>query len=206
MKRIISLLVAALLPGTAQAVQLGFATGHGVVVNDPFVVRQGPTMRLLFLPKPWLVASLNSGFTPLISDSDKTRLADHLIYEHQLAPDLSRIHMRHDLTVALMPKAGRLGGWQAHVGPYAGLGVVHTYDDLELLQVAGVPEFEATREEFHATTIYGLGAELRRDVFGLGVRLERQNYTEVVGTTTLETKQTGWVMMEASWRFGGSSD
>lgn len=206
MKRILPLLLAALLPCTAQAVELGFATGHGVVVNDPFVVRQGPTMRFLFLPRPWLVASINSGFTPLISENDRTWLADALIYEHQIAPDISRIHMWHDLTIAFTPRAGRLGSWHAHVGPFAGVGVVHTYDDVELIQGTGNPEYEATREEFHATTIYGLGAELRREVFGLGVRLERQNYTEVVGTTTLETKRTGWVMLEASWRFGGSSD
>jgi len=203
MKRILPLLLAALLPSSAQALELGFATGYGVVVNDPFVVRQGPTMRFLVAPKPWLVASVNSGFTPLISENDRTDLADAIIADHQIAPDLSRIHMWHDATLAFTPKAGTLGGWQAHLGPFVGVGVVHTYDDLELLQVAGDEAFEATREEFHATTIWGLGAELRRDVVGIGLRLERQNYTEVVGTTTLETKKTGWVMVEASWRFGG---
>ncbi len=206
MKRIVPLLIATLLPGTAQAVGFGFAVGHELVVNDPFVTRHAPGARFMVAPWPWLEASIHGAFAPHFGEGDWTAQTRGLVEELHIAPDLSRIRQRGDLTISFLPAMGELGPFETRVGPYAGVGAVRTQDDLELLQVQGNPEFEATWEEWHAATIFGLSAELRLDSFGLGVRIERQHYTEVVGTTTLETKKTAWAAMEASWRFGGSSD
>ncbi|MBN2798977.1 MAG: hypothetical protein JXX28_07495 [Deltaproteobacteria bacterium] len=198
-----SLLLALTLP--AQAVELGVGLSGELESNDPFLSYAAPGLRLMAAPLPWVEVSLHGAVLPDRGDADLSAMGREVVQDLGVVPDLARIRQRGELTLALMPSAGSMGRWERRVGGYLGGGVVHTLDDLDALGLADDPVFLATEDQWHVSTVYGLSGELRRDALGLGVRLERHHYTEVVGTTTLETRNTRWVAVEGSWRFRTSS-
>ncbi len=201
MKRATILLAAMLLPRSAWALELGVALGSEATINDPFVQRVGPGLRLLVAPREGLEVALHGAICPRFGDPDHKALTTELIEEFHVAPDISLIRHRLDSTLALYPLAGGLGDWQRRAGVYAGMGLVHTWDDLEVVGAYDQPEWLATEDQWHVATVYGLAGELRREALGVGLRMERQHYTEVVGTEYLETKKTTWLAVEVSWRF-----
>lgn len=185
---------------TAHAFELVGGLGYAQVVNDPFYTPRGPAARLEARPVDWLGVGAAGGWYPYGGEDTWSPLAKSLLHEQSISPDVSSITSSLGVLVTVAPFRGVVGSWSSRVGLTAGVGAVHTVDDLVALQAVGEPQFEATSEQFHPFGSVGVFGELRRGVWGGRLGIDRMSYVEVIGTETKEDKNPVWVGMElALW-------
>lgn len=184
----------------APSMELSSGVGASWTVNDPFVKRRGVDLSGQILLQDMLVVRLHGGWMPALDGRDLTRLTTQLGQDFGIQPDVSRIVARADASVGILPFQYERGRVTTRAGFTVSGGVVRTKDDLSVLQAQGDPMAEATADQWHATGGAGVQAELWWSVIGVRLRAERAFYTEVVFSTTLETKQPRFVGLELALR------
>lgn len=194
---IAALLLAVMPP--AGAVELSPRVGIESSFGDPFVVRRGVRAGLDVAPLEWFSLGVDGGWCPLVGESDLTALSRSLS-ARSVSPDVSRLDAHVGLYASVTPLAAHSGLWSSSLGLYGGVGVVHTVDDLEMLQAVGDPEAEATAVELHPSARIGLRGEVSRDRVVVGLRLERESYRELILSTTKEERAALFVGVDVGWR------
>lgn len=184
---------------TVCAFELVAGAGYSQVVNDPFYTSRGLTAQVEARPLDWLGVGATGGGYLYPGADGWSPLAKSLVSQYSVAPDVSAMTSTLGAVVTLAPFRGVVGSWSTRVGLSAGVGAVHTEDDLEALQAVGEPQFEATASQFHPYGSVGLFGELRRGAWGGRVRLERMSYVEVIATETKEDKNPLWLGAEIAW-------
>jgi hypothetical protein len=192
----------ALLSAAHAAPNLELSGGIGASwgVNDPFVKRRGLDASGQLLLQDMLVVRVYGSWMPGLGEWDRTGLTQQLEQQFMVQPDISRMVARADLSVGILPFQYSVGRVTTRAGFTVSGGAVHTKDDLDALQSRGDPVAEATADQWHALGGAGVQAELWWSVVGVRVRAERIFYTEVVNSTTLETKQPRRVGVEMTLR------
>jgi len=182
-----------------QAAEIVFGVGYAQVVNDPFYTSRGATARAEVRPLDWLGVGVDGGVYPYRGFDGWNALAKQLVSDHSVVPDVSPMKYTLGAVATVAPLRGTLGTWSSRVGLVAGVGAVRTDDDLEALQAEGEPAFEETELQFHPYGQLGLFGEVRHDVIGGRLRLERMMYTEVVGSELEEQKNPVWLSLEVAF-------
>ncbi len=165
---------------TMLATQLFTLVGLELVANDPFVKRRGVTVSVEVRPKPWFAISAMGGGYPNLGSADYSPLAKEIIFENQVAPDISRIVSRERLAAHWFPVNTELGALHTNVGLFVGGGAMQTRDDLVVLQVENDPAYFDAERQSHPSFSWGVTAEARKNRVGLRVRFEEARYQEVV--------------------------
>lgn len=169
---------------------LGVSLGYEQNVNDPFLVRRGLRLDLDLDVGRWWGLSLSGGaYTQL---ADITATGQGLI-DDGVAPDLSRIRQRGTLNARFIPLRGQSGALRTSLALFGGGGVVHTVDDLVLIDATEDPAAVRTANQLHPTYTFGISGDIRGERWGARARVERSHYTEVVWGTVEETKNDLWV-------------
>lgn len=190
----------ALLLGGALAATPEASLGLTYNWDDPFVRPVGLHASVGLALRPWISARFTGAWLPISGEASWKPLTTQLIEEPRVSPDLSYMTGLGAAEVQISPARGASGGWERALGLTAGVGFVHTADDLALQGGAGDPSFEATASELHPTGSYGLAGELWRGAWGARLRLERVYYVEWVASEVRERKTPTWIALEATWR------
>lgn len=171
----------------------------GFVTNDPFLNRYVIGATLDYHVTEIFAAEIQFGYAPILgsggeNDPDWKALSKQLLLENSVSPDISKLDAMASGALAFSPIYGKASVGRKIIafdmyGAF-GLGVVHTADDPEALQVdAGDPAFVGSDQEWHPTTVISGGA---RVAFGesIAARLEGKSmsYIETINSTTLEMK------------------
>ncbi len=188
-----------LLMAAVQAFELAGGLGYAQVVNDPFFTSRGLSARLEARPLDWLGVGATGGWYPYGGIDTWSPLSKSLLSGYAVAPDVSAMNSSLGGVVTVSPFRGVVGSWSTRVGLSAGIGAVHTSDDLEAFQAQGEPRFEATRDQFHLYGSMGLFGEVRRGAWGGRLRMDRMSYVEVIGTETTEDKNPVWLGVDLAF-------
>ena len=182
-------MIATILLASTQILTLA---GIDLVANDPFVARRGPTVAVEVRPVDFLGFSVIGGFYPNMGEADWTPLMTEIFEENMISPDLSRIMSRQRLAAHWFPVNTTLGDLTSTVGLFVGGGLMHTRDDLKLLQEEDNAAFIKNEKQVHGSFSWGLTAEVRQKAIGLRVRFEESRYQELIGRRSFEKKVPVW--------------
>ena len=175
---------------------VGVSAGVSHITNDPFQRVVGLEGSAIASPGALFDVELRVALHPLTGTLARTPLANHLVEELQIAPDLSLPRLRAELSGAFMPLHMEQGRWSARGGLFAGAGVIRTVDDLEFFQAEDDPEYVATEIELHPTWLFGLTVEALRGPVGVRVRSQQVRYTETIGSEVQEEKHPTLVAVD----------
>ncbi len=188
------------LISTTLAGQVGLTGGMEWVGNDPFLRRSGHRIGAEYALNRHLRAGISGAFYPDLGQADWTPLTDRLVRDYHISPDLSPMTLAGRFELRVAPFVHRIGILEAHTGGYVGLGAVVTRDDLEALQAEGETRYEATQDQLHPSTTWGLFSEVGGDTVRGRLRLERTTYLETVASTIIEMKGTMlWSLEVTVW-------
>jgi hypothetical protein len=191
-----------LVPG-ACAAEVGVSAGVQAVTNDPFVVPAAVSLGVEVRPADWFGIGVTGLLSPAAGQSAWTPLMHTMYDDWKVSPDISRMSQAVALRGSVTPLRGTVGTLTTRVGIEAGIGFVHTRDDLDLLQAQGEPDYEATADEVHPAGLIGVVGEVRSGAWGGRLRIERMGYEETVGRTVQESKDLLWVGFELTRWYGG---
>lgn len=181
----------------AQAEARSFNIGGGIetVVNDPFFQSIGLSLDTGFRPQPWVMIGLSA----TVYKGEWTSLADWLIRNISVAPDISQIRWRLQPQIQIIPFSTELlGGRRTEVFVGTGIGIVRTQDDLVALQADNDPEALSTQNQIHPGYSWLVGGTFGGDV-KVKAWIENFGYIETVMATTLERKSTLALGMGLQW-------
>jgi len=196
------------LAGTvALAADGSLALGAERTWNDPFTRATGLRMTAATEPLPWLRLGVTGGAYLGGESQTRSALARQLVYDYQLGPPMSPILGRGLGEVTWIPVRSTEGPLRESLGFTMGFGAVFTDDDTEALGVDPNSDdfeqlYEAYDRELHPTIQLGLVGELRGEVWGVRLRLERLRYVEIVGGDYENDKAPTWLGAELAWYTG----
>lgn len=167
------LLITLLMCQPAEAVEVLASMGIDQTVNDPYLRHRAYRVGVDLAPIPALALTTSFSLSP---EAPYTPLTQYLETK-DAAPHVSRTPWRGTAALEWIPvRYGR-----STLGLYGGLAVLHTVDDLELINSEGDPSYEPTKKQVHTGTVIGAQSEARWGAAGLRVRLEQWAYMETIG-------------------------
>lgn len=190
----------ALLVAPALAVGLDLSVGPELVANDRFLTEVGGRLGAVVRPLPWLGVGLALGGHPIAAPTYSARILEDV----GIVPDFSPIVGTGALTGHARFAHGSLGDFAANVELVVGAGGVYTHDRCDLIQADDDAECLSTQDQVHPTAVIGLAASVERGRWGLRLRGERWQYTEIVAGDIKENKIPVWLGADVVLRFGGS--
>jgi len=190
--------------GAALAADGSLAMGAEFTWNDPYTRTSGLRLTAATEPLPWLRAGVSAGAYLSGAEQVRTRLSAQLLEEHELALHVSPMLARGLGEVTWIPVRSQGERLRESLGFTMGFGAVFTDDDTEVLGIyPGDAEHRSTYEahdrELHPATQLGLVGELRGEVWGLRLRLERVRYVEIFGAEYAPDRAPTWLGVEAAW-------
>ena len=159
-----------------------FSTGFEWVANNPFVHQRGLRTALMVEATPWLSSYLSVGVSPNFGEADWTALTRELVDNNRIAPDISRIASRGMLMTRWMPIHTQ-GKVSSTLGLATGVGLVHTVDDLAIIQSQDRPQYQTSARQLHLGNAWSIDAEVRRENLGFRVRYDLSSFRERIGPT-----------------------
>jgi hypothetical protein len=98
---------------------------------------------------------------------------------------------------------GKIGPFDGSVDLLVGVGGVYTEDDCAAIQAEANPACAETANQLHPASVLGLAASVGRGQWGLRLRGERWQYTEVIVGEVDEKRIPVWFGADVVFRLGG---
>ena len=172
--------------------------GIGFVANDPFLNRYIVHGVFDYHVTEIFALEFQVGYAPILgsggeNDPDWKQLSKQLLLENSVSPDISKLDAHGSFGLAFSPIYGKAAVGRNIIAfdiyGHFGLGFVHTNDDLLALQAEGEQSAIDTQDEWHPTTVIGVGTRVAFTP-SVAARVEGKSmsYIETVNSTTLEMK------------------
>lgn len=172
--------------------------GIGFVANDPFLNRYIVHGVFDYHVTEVFALEVQVGYAPALgtggeNDPDWKQLSKQLLLENSVSPDISKLDAHGSFGLAYSPIYGKAAVGRNIIAfdiyGHFGLGFVHTVDDLLALQAEGEQSAIDTQDEWHPTTVIGVGTRVAFTP-SVAARIEGKSmsYIETVNSTTLEMK------------------
>ena len=174
----ISLLIVSMHTAMASSVWLAGSS----VLNDPVLIRRGLGLGAEYSLTDAFGVQASLSWFPVTEWNHLQPMTEFLINDLMVSPDMSLMTARGAAQMSWWPLRITQDQSMSRFGIQSGVGLVHTRDDLEGMQVAPEdPVYAETANQIHPTLQLGLSAEAYRGPVGVRLSLEGMLYREQIG-------------------------
>lgn len=174
----ISLLIVSMHTAMASSVWLAGSS----VLNDPVLIRRGLGLGAEYSLTDAFGVQASLSWFPVTEWNHLQPVTESLINDLMVSPDMSLMTARGAAQMSWWPLRITQDQSMSRFGIQSGVGLVHTRDDLEGMQVAPEdPVYAETANQLHPTLQLGLSGEAYRGSVGVRLSLEGMLYREQIG-------------------------
>ncbi len=175
------------------ALEWAVSVGGVYVANDPFAVDLGARAGLsVDLGPVFEVGVDGTGWHDFSPPTEACVVLSRQVGIDAcgVSPDVSYPESELSASIRFFPVSATLQHrWTGRLGLSVGVGVIHTLDDYNALQVRQTdPEYASTADQWLPTTSIGLLVDARHGVLGVRFRVDSVQHVEAINGGTLEMK------------------